>query len=55
MECIVKIDVAIDLQKAFDKLSRYQQMLFMKENIIRATNDILMQELLNRGYEISKG
>ena len=55
MSFIVGAQVKIDLQDVFDNLIIFKQRTFIKENIKCASDDVLVQELVNRGYEITKG
>ena len=55
MGLIVSAQVTIDLQDVFDNLQTFRKRAFIGNNIIHATDDVLIQELVNRGYEISKG
>lgn len=49
------VKVSIDLQEVFEKMGDIDQRCFMQENISYATDDALIQELVNRGFEITKG
>lgn len=49
----VKFDV--NLQELFDDLDRKDQEHFLAKNITSASDDTLVQELINRGYECVKG
>lgn len=49
----VKFDV--DLQELFDDLNGGDQAYFIRENITASDDDTLVQELINRGYEVVKG
>lgn len=48
----VRFDV--DLQELFDDLSGGDQAYFIRENITASDDDTLIQELVNRGYEVVK-
>lgn len=47
--------VSLDLQELFEGMSDTDQVCFMQENITYASDDALVQELINRGYEVVKG
>lgn len=49
----VRFDV--DLQELFDDLNDGDQAYFIRENITASDDDTLIQELINRGYEVVKG
>lgn len=49
------VKVEVDVQALFEGLNDTDQHCFMEQNITYATDDILVQELINRGYEVVKG
>ena len=55
MSFIISKEVQFDLEEAFDSLYPFRQNEFIRENIGCVTDDVLIQELVNRGYEITKG
>jgi len=55
MSFIISKEVKFDLEEAFDLLYPFRQNEFIRENIGCVTDDVLIQELVNRGYEITKG
>lgn len=48
-------EINLDLQELFEGMSNENRTYFVNNNVSSATDDALIQELINRGYEIVKG
>ena len=55
MKFDVDTKVSVDVQELFDGMRDADQVSFMEQNITYASDDSLVQELVNRGYELVKG
>lgn len=55
MKFDVDTKVSVDVQELFEGMSDADQVSFMEQNITYASDDSLVQELVNRGYELVKG
>lgn len=54
MKFDVDTKVSVDVQELFERMSDADQVSFMEQNITYASDDSLVQELVNRGYEVVK-
>ena len=50
----VDMEVEIDVQDAFDYLTQEEKRGFINENVDRASNECLVEEIQNRGLKIAK-
>lgn len=55
MKIKVKTEVSVDIYQLFERVGYNDQLLFLQKNLYRLYDDILIQELINRGYEVVKG
>ena len=55
MKFDVYTKVSVDVQELFEGMSDADQVSFIEQNITYASDDSLVQELINRGYELVKG
>lgn len=55
MKFEIDTNISVDIQELFEGMSDTDQVSFMEQNITYASDDSLVQELVNRGYEVVKG
>ena len=55
MKFEIYTNISVDMQELFEGMSDADQVSFMEQNITYASDDSLVQELVNRGYEVVKG
>lgn len=55
MKIKVETEVQVDIYQLFEKVGYNDQLLFLQRNLYRLYDDILIQELINRDYEVVKG
>ena len=55
MKIKVEAEVLVDIYQLFERVGYKDQLLFLQRNIYRLDDDALIQELINRGYEVVKG
>lgn len=55
MKIKVEAEVSVDIYQLFERVSYEDQLRFLQRNIYRLYDDVLIQELINRGYEVVKG
>lgn len=55
MKFEIDTNISVDMQELFEGMSDTDQVSFMEQNITYASDDSLVQELVNRGYEVVKG
>lgn len=55
MKIKVETEVSVDIYQLFERVSYEDQLRFLQRNIHRLYDDVLIQELINRGYEVVKG
>ena len=55
MKIKVETEVSVDIYQLFERVCYKDQLLFLQRNIYRLDDDSLIQELINRDYEVVKG
>lgn len=55
MKIKVETEVQVGIYQLFEKVGYNDQLLFLQRNLYRLYDDILIQELINRDYEVVKG
>lgn len=50
----VNMEIEIDVQDAFDDLTQKEQRGFINENVDRASNECLVEEIQKRGLKIAR-
>lgn len=55
MKIKVETEVQVDIYQLFEKVGYNDQLLSLQRNLYRLYDDILIQELINRDYEVVKG
>ena len=55
MKINVEVEVPVDIYQLFERVGYKGQLCFLERNIYRLCDDVLIQELINRGYEVVKG
>lgn len=55
MKIKVEAEIQVDIYQLFEKVGYNDQLLFLQRNLYRLYDDILIQELIYRGYEVVKG
>lgn len=51
----VEAEISVDIYQLFEKVGYEDQLRFLQRNMYRLYDDVLIQELINRGYEVVKG
>lgn len=55
MKIKVEAEVSVDIYQLFERVGYEDQLRFLQRNIYRLYDDVLIQELINRGCEVVKG
>lgn len=55
MKIKVEAEISVDIYQLFERVGYKDQLRFLQRNIYRLYDDALIQELINRGYEVVKG
>ena len=55
MKIKVEAEISVDIYQLFERVCYKDQLLFLQRNMYRLDDDALIQELINRGYEVVKG
>ena len=55
MKINVEVEVPVDIYQLFERVGYKDQLLFLQRNMYRLCDDVIIQELINRGYEVVKG
>lgn len=55
MKIKVEAEISVDIYQLFKRVGYKDQLLFLQRNMYRLDDDVLIQELINRGYEVVKG